>query len=246
MAPTRKPAAATQSDADLNLDAFDDLNEELRRLAATQQELLGPASANSSDGADELTLLRHENAELRSRLEELEQYLQSAGPTGDSGWEDRQREYESLLEEKSEVIRGLHMKLQEVQELQELQLSQPLRAAIDPADVPDAEELIRQKRELEEQRRQIEEDEESLMAQMRQMELALSRDRAELARQRNELQRLRAELNHEIEQASRDTGLRERLKNLRPAESKKETPTSDDTPTTPMPKSSGLLRRLFG
>ncbi len=64
---------------------------------------------------------------------------------------------------------------------------------------------------MQELRRQLEEDEESLMQQMRQMEMAMSKDRAELARQRNEIQRMHNELNHEIEIASRDPGLRERL-----------------------------------
>ena len=62
------------------------------------------------------SLLRGENAELRARLEELEQALQTP-ESSEETWAERQKEYEALLEEKSEVIRSLHMKIQELQEV---------------------------------------------------------------------------------------------------------------------------------
>ena len=167
-----------------------------------------------------------------------------------AAWESRQREYEALLEEKSEVIRDLHRRLRE----------QPERPA---TSAPREEELIALSEELERERRQLKEDEEALMEQMRQMEVQMSRERAELARQRNELQRLQIDLRHELELASRDATLRDRLAPLqrrhqdllnrasggRPQESL--SPPSDtravatSAPTSEK-KDSSLLRRLFG
>src|SRR5262249_56612934 len=97
---------------------------------------------------------------------------QRAGAGGASeGGAERKREYEALLEEKSEVIRSLHQKLQEYQE-------RPTAVA------PKEAELVALSEQLEQDRRQLQEDEESLMQQMRQMEMTMSRERAELARQR--------------------------------------------------------------
>src|SRR5262249_18564793 len=136
------------------------------------------------------------------------------------------------------------------------------------APAPDDGEVQDLKKQLAEQRRQLEEDEESLMQQMRHMEMAMSRDRAELARQRNEIQRLHSELNHEIENASRDPGLRERLVALQrlqgeitgrkptaaalpPAKApsaKAPSQTAPGASSQPAPerKNSGLLGRIFG
>jgi chromosome segregation ATPase len=235
---------ASASQLDITLPAMDALSEELNRLAAINAELVGrlrgaavAASVDKASGGDSAALdsLRHENVELRGRVEELEQLL-VATATNEDSWADRQKEYEALLEEKSEVIRALHVKLHELQE-------GARRAPNEP--VPKEEELQQLKQELEDQRRQLQEDEESLMTQMREMELALSRDRAELARQRQELVRLQAELNREIEQAGRDSGLRERLANIRRAH---DTSKKDATPQPDGGKQqgSGLFRRLFG
>ena len=173
---------------------------------------------------------------IRGQLGEVEHFVSLGGAGGRKGW----KEYEALLEEKSEVIRGLHLKLQELQE-------GTRRAPGEP--VPKEEELCQLKDELEDQRRQLQEDEESLMAQMRDMELALSKDRAELARQRQEMQRLQAELNREIEQAGRDSGLRERLASIRrahePAKKDAGHAAADASKGTKQ-QGSGLFRRLFG
>jgi chromosome segregation ATPase len=161
----------------------------------------------------EIEQLRGENAELRARAEAAEQ-LHTAGSAGQAGkWEDRQREYEALLEEKSEVIRALHHKIQELRDAGNAAGSEAGGEAGGEASPPASEwqELERVKVELEQQRHQLEEDEESLMAQMRQMEMTMSRERAELARQRSELQRLHNDLRHEMETAARDAGLRDRL-----------------------------------
>ncbi len=185
--------------------------------------------------------LRKENTELRARINEMEQ-----------AWLDGQREYETLLEEKSEIIRGLHQKMQEHQE-----------GGGRKTDDVEAGELLEMQRHLDEEREQLKHDEESLMAQMRQMEMGMSKERAELARQRNELQRFQAELNREVELASRDAGLRDRLQGLQRRQQENQNSVFEPPPTTPalatpsishpsdqtpLPKkgSSGLIRRLFG
>lgn len=257
-------APAADQDNGHAVDIFADfgMDDELKRLAAVNQQLLNRGNAPSDsqiqldigEDANEMARLRMENAELRNRLEEMEQLLASAAASEET-WLERQKEYEALLEEKSEVIRGLHLK---IHELQEGQHAAPVQRKAG-ARVDD-EEALALKQELEEQRRQLEEDEKALMEQMRQMELAMSRDRAELARQRNEIQRLQAELNREIELASRDPGLRERLQALQrrqpdsAATRKPATPAPAPAPAPAAPpaegsnkkQSSGLLRRIFG
>ncbi len=244
----------------------DRLHEEMQRLAAINRELLGKngdsqESFQLPEAGDELALLRTENAELRMRIDELEHALQEEVP-GEAQWAERQKEYEALLEEKSEVIRALHLKVQDLQEGSR----SPTQATAASAD--DANDVQRLKQLMEEQRRQLERDEESLMEQMRQMEMAMSKDRAELARQRNEVQRLHNEVNHEIELAARDPGLRERLIALQrlqgeivgrkqqgggPQPPSKQPPAPAPViapvsvaPTLAGKKSSGLLRRIFG
>jgi hypothetical protein len=202
--------------------------------------------------------LRLENAELRQTLRELERILEDAKQRED-GWGQREKEYESLLEEKSEVIRELHRRLQETPE------GGGERAAPAPAaGSPREEELLALHEELERERRQLQDDEETLMQQMRDMELQMSRERAELARQRNELQRLHTEIQHELELAARDATLRERLAPLQrraqevvyrrgaaPAPdiaappAPQQQPPPGAQPARPR-KESGVLRRLFG
>lgn len=196
-----------------------------------------------------LEKLRAENAQLRATIRELEQLLEgSSGDSPDAA--QRIKEFEAVLEEKSEVIRELHRKLQE-------HADRPAAAA---GATPREEELLALSEELERERRQLKDDEESLMAQMREMEVQMSRERAEMARQRNDLQRLQNEIRHELELAERDATLRERLAPLQrrhqemisrrtggeksgviatPAEIKPAAPKKDGS-------SSSIFRRLFG
>jgi chromosome segregation ATPase len=217
----------------------------------------GPAAQPTAvleDGAplaesEDVETLRGENAALRAKVDELEQMLGLAAQDGEERWAERQREYESLLEEKSEVIRGLHQK---VADLRERASSAPAPGPVDKGEpTPDRQELLRLKRELEQERAQMARDEESMMAQMRQMEMALAKDRADLARQRVEVQRLQGDLKHDLESASRDGGLRERLTALqrRGASPAPARPTvNQDTPPPGQspPGRSGLFRRIFG
>jgi chromosome segregation ATPase len=196
--------------------------------------------------AREIELLQLENRELRERAASLEQLFNELSQSQETLTE-QQADYEKCLEEKSDTIRELHLKVQELQ-------SRP------PAASPREEELLALSEELEQERAQIKADEEALMQQMSAMELQMSRERAEIARQRNELHRLQNDIQFELERAAREASLRDRLVPLqrrhqeiiqrRGAEPPREparqavatTPISEESP----PKDSGLFRRLFG
>jgi hypothetical protein len=194
------------------------LRQEMERLVAANQELLvtaglsRPAESCSVREAPEvpreLAQLRAENARLRTRIEALEEQLQVAVQGREQTWAEQQREYEALLEEKSEVIRSLHLKVQDLQSAE----SSPTAAQEQSGDaLADKQELETLRQQLEQERCQLAEDAEALEAQMKHMEMAMSRERVELARQRSELQRLHSDFKHELEMASRDEKLRERL-----------------------------------
>jgi hypothetical protein len=114
--PRRKPESEEE------LPDLSDFEAEMQRLSAANQELLESAyhepaevaatAVTPSEGL-ELDLLRRENADLKARVEELEALTSGQA---EKLWRERQREYEMLLEEKSEVIRALHQQLQEVEE----------------------------------------------------------------------------------------------------------------------------------
>jgi len=236
----------------------DSLQRELGRLAdetrKVRKELEGQLDATSATpGAEELDRLRAENAQLAGRVCDLER-IAEAMQKEETAWGSRQREYEGLLEEKSEVIRDLHRRMHEHTE----------RAP--GANVPREEELIALGEELERERKQLKDDEESLMQQMRQMEVGMSRERAELARQRNDFQRLQNDIRHELELAQRDATLRDRLAPLQRRHSELMNRTGGQRPQAPANvstdagehthkgetarkperKDSGLFRRLFG
>jgi hypothetical protein len=189
--------------------------------------------------------LSRENATLRAQLAETERLLADLRKEAEQALNDQQTECERLLEEKSELIRDLHRKVQGFQE----------RPSVAPADVPREEELMALGEELERERRQLQEDEAALMEQMGQMEVQMSRERAELARQRSELHRLQNEIRHELELAARDTALRERLAPLqrrhqelntsRAAAPAEPLPQREAAPAAAAPQGSGLLRRWF-
>jgi len=260
-APSAPPPRRTGSQAEAlraaGLEALPDdegLQHELGRLAEENRkvraELEGQLDATAATAnAEELTRLRAENEHLARRVTELERLTEDAQKSK-AEWEARQREYDGLLEEKSEVIRDLHRRLHE----------QPERA---PGNIPREEELIALSEELERERKQLKDDEESLMEQMRQMEVQMSRERAELARQRNELQRLQNDVRHELELAARDATLRDRLAPLQrrhqdmmnrtggprgqDAAAREPAAAASAAPGAgPGKKESGLFRRIFG
>lgn len=172
----------------------------------------------------ELEHLSAENDQLRTLCLELEQALQEATTNSGGKGEDRSTEYEALLDEKSETIRALHLRVQELQaaladaEAQAAEAAQqaqanPHRSYTGPA--PREEELLALSEELERERRQLQEDEHTLMEQMREMEVGMARERAEMARQRNDLQRLQSEIRHELERLERNGALQSKIDNLK-------------------------------
>jgi hypothetical protein len=175
------------------------------------------------DSHGETAGLRKKNAELRARIEQMEQ-----------AFLDNQCAQEKLLEEKSNVIRELHPRIRELQEMGARQ-----EKRVQEVD------LVEMQRQLDEDRGRLTEDAEAVRAQMREMEVSISQDRAQLGRQRLESQRLLDDMRVQKELAVRDAGLRARLTALRSTHRQ-----SPDGPVAPPPapakSDSSVLRGLFG
>jgi hypothetical protein len=244
-----------------------------------ESELPSRGSAPDPDPpSEDAEKLLAENQELRNIIAELKQCLEetTAKSKADGSWEDREREYEALLDEKTEMIRELHVRVQEL----EKQLAEgggggggETRSA-GGGGAADQEELLalsdelerercqieQERQQVEADRRQLREDEDAMMRQMREMELQMAKERAELARQRNELQRLHSEIRHELELAQRDAAVNERLRLLQRRHNdvasgggeSDEPPSkkSGQTPAKPPPKkesgSKSIMQRFFG
>jgi myosin heavy subunit len=231
----------------------------------------GATAALSHDDAIELAQLRAENAQLHQLCVELEQALhESTQNPGGVELEARIKEFESLLEEKSQVIAEVHLQLQEARSLAEelqAQLSEVQPAGSGGAQgaagapAPREDELLALSEELERERRQLQEDEQSLMDQMRAMEVGMAKERAEMARQRNDLQRLQAEVRHEIDRHERNGALQSKIDSLKtrlqdttarrgaaPAQSHQASPVqAAPAQPAPLPQSKGtsFMGRLF-
>jgi len=223
------------------------------RMDFLQQPGMGPADLQ------EVEILREENHQLRELVAELEKHLEELSTHGGDtpALAAQHKEMESILEEKTEHIRELHLKVQE--------LETALQGVPKPVKLPHEDELMRMQEELESEREQLKADEEAMTQQMRDMEIQMAKERAEIARQRSEMQRLHGEIRHELELAARDATLRERLAPLQrrhqevmnrrgsaPAASAAQQPQAAPLPSAtpvvepPAPrKDSGLLRRLF-
>jgi chromosome segregation ATPase len=194
-------------------DAPNDVDARLRRDSAFLRSL----HAESSEENSPAMAIQRENAELRSIIAELKQALEEARSQQHDMAGDRQREYESLLEEKSELIRGLHLKIHELQD------------GHHPAATPKEEELIalseeldrercqlqQERRQLEDERKQLMEDEQMMTKQMRDMEVQMARERADFARQRIELNRIYEDIRREMDNIERNGLLNQRLNQLR-------------------------------
>src|SRR5262245_53270520 len=116
----------------------------------------------------ELDNLRSENSQLRQLCGELEQALQEATSGGPdvTAYEEKMRDYEALLEQKSDSIRQMHQQLQDAQAaLEEAGNRPPAGRRTGPA--PAEDELLQLSEDLERERRQLQEDEQPLMEQMR-------------------------------------------------------------------------------
>ncbi len=197
---------------------------------ATTQPDSAPGLTRATLGPDEQVELEHlraENAQLRTLCLELEQALQEAAQQQAVAADERIKEYEALLDEKTDMIRTLHEQLQqskaalEEAEAKRTEAAQAPKAAppIAPrpagGPAPREEELLALSEELERERRQLQEDEQTLMEQMREMEIGMAKERAEMARQRNDLQRLQSEIRHELERLERNGAYQSKLENLR-------------------------------
>jgi len=176
----------------------------------------GPqAHAQPGAAARNEELIRAENEQLRALCAELEQALQEAAQQSDPNYEDRIREFEALLDEKTETIRELHQQLQNAQgTIAELEANREAKPHAD-GPAPREEELLNLSEELERERRQLQEDEQALMEQMREMEMTMARERAEMARQRNDLQRIQGEVRHELERLERNGALQSKIEGLK-------------------------------
>jgi hypothetical protein len=169
-------------------------------------------------GKPDFAQMRRENIELREIIAELKQQLdQPRAAEGDSQ-SDKQKEFESILEEKTEIIRSLHKKIQE------LQAHRPATTGSQKEDelLALSEELDRERcqlqqdrKQLEDERQQLMDDEELMTKQMRDMEVQMARERADFARQRSELTRIYEEIRREMENIERNGLLNQRLGQLR-------------------------------
>jgi peptidoglycan hydrolase CwlO-like protein len=227
-----------------------------------------PRTNPDPGSVDPIEQLKEDNALLQEHAVKLEQLLAEANAMIQV-YENQQKDLEKMLEEKSDVIRELHLKVQEAhnqpQQAREEAATAEQDAPRSNGPLPQENELLALSEELEKERQQLKEDEETLMQQMRDMEIQMSRERAELARQRNDLQRLHGEIRHELELATRQGALRERLEPLQRryqdmvhrqgGEPSRESaaagsavrpvPKPAPAPEPPV-KESGILRRLFG
>jgi septal ring factor EnvC (AmiA/AmiB activator) len=230
----------------LNLDSIKD---ELRRLSVANQELLESFSGRDSaanraanrtaptDAADRLT---RENAELKRRIVDLEGQLANMTP---ESWTEQQRNFEELLDEKSEIIRTLNHKIQALTESGNL-----------GSHDYEQEKLQALAADLQARDEQLRADEEAMQMQVREMEMRMSKERAELARQKSQIDRLHADLERELEVANRDPNLRDRLRSLqrsgdgRPRPSTQPTlePAASSSEPASLGESRGVLRRIFG
>lgn len=227
---TRPPSNILPLNFDLL--GIDSIKKELQKLSATNQEILKafqnrtelpPAKPKEFGSSGNIVLpreaedlakykkesdqirkeadqLKKENELLRKKLIELDAKIKADVPTA---WKEQQREFDQILEEKTETIRTLHMQLHEAQEA--------LRGG--PTG-PTPEQLEQRQEKLAQIEQRLLADEEALNRQAREMEMSMAKERAELARQRAELQRLHTDVQREVEVAGRDPGLRERLMSL--------------------------------
>src|SRR4051812_2341349 len=113
--------------------------------------------AQNAGGAQEMDQLRSENSQLHALRAELEQTLIEATQQAPevAAYEERLREYEQLIEDKTETIRLLHLQLEEAQAALEESANRPAAPKTGPA--PREDDLLTLSEELERERRQLQE-----------------------------------------------------------------------------------------
>jgi hypothetical protein len=167
--------------------------------------------------AEEMAHLRLENEQLRRSIAEIRENLEDVHKRDDQVANERLKEYESLLEEKSELIRNLHLKIQELSEQRPVAQTPKEEELLALSEELERErcQLQQDRRQMEDERKQLAEDEESMVKQMRDMEVQMARERADFARQRTELNRVYEEIRREMENIERNGLLNQRLGQLR-------------------------------
>jgi len=174
-------------------------------------------------GGSRAAQLRGENEELRVAIAELRQRIDDATAPQQGSWEEREREFETILEEKSEEIRLLYMQIQEQERTQQEPAEPPPKTADSDDESVNAlaEELAQDQARLEEEREQVRTDreqvradEEDLERRMQEMELQTAKSRSDIVKARNELQRLYNEVRAELEQAKQGGAMSDRVANL--------------------------------
>jgi peptidoglycan hydrolase CwlO-like protein len=188
-----------------------------------------PAARTGQASGGQITHLQAENEELRAMIAELRQQLSDSGNPSQGSWEEREREYETVLEEKSEEIRLLYTQIQERERKAEegaaARSSRPARSESGDTGDTDlntlAEELAADKARLEDEREQLRaereqlrQDEEDMERRMQEMELQTAKSRADLVKQRNELHRMYNEVRAELEQAKQNGAVSDRVESL--------------------------------
>jgi hypothetical protein len=177
-------------------------------------DLLGEKNGGASN--ETIAQLQAENQELRQLIGELNQELEAASGRQDNDLGERQKDYERMLDEKTENIRKLNSDIQQLQE----QIRPPTPReeelfAMSEELERERAQLQQDRRKLEEEARQLKEDEDVMTEEMRKMEIQMARERADMARQRTELTRISEEIRQELERIERDKGLSEKLIQLR-------------------------------
>lgn len=166
------------------------------RLPTLEEMLADSAHASQAEDTDlpqQVEALKKDNERLRQIVEQARQRVQQAEKDAEL-WQAREKEYENMLEEKSELIR---------------QLNQQLRAQpVAQKDGPSEDELVALHQELQRERQIMEDDRAALEEQFRTLELQMAKERADIAKQRSEVQRLQAEFKRQMDILERESKVR--------------------------------------
>lgn len=177
------------------------LKNELHGGAPTSlEEMLRDPSASAGDGELRGEELRKENERLRQNLEQARQRVLQFEKDAEQ-WRAREKEYELMLEEKSELIRQLH------------QEARAQQAAPRP-DGPSEDELVALHQELQRERQMLEEDRAALEEQFRLSELQMSKERADIAKLKSEANRMQNEVKRQMEILEREAKVRGEMGNF--------------------------------
>lgn len=213
--------------------------------------------------SDELSVLKQENEELRKLVLEMDQALRQQPPQTPASKPGSETEFEQILEEKSEVIRGLHSENLELKKIiadMEERLygggasEAPLENAqgISGATAQAGQDIL----ELQEQRDKLKREITEMEKHLCEEEVRASRERADLARQRYEIDRVKTDLEIELDKHQKDKDLRSKIIEMKshlsgtypamepPAHKESSPESSGDGQQTAKP--AGFFQKLFG